>query len=224
MKRVLVVLLLSLVACGGEPAVDTSTSIVRSLTAIEVTEQLYAALGSGDFDATAAIVDEEGLVVLTAIESNSSDALLVADERRSQIRNNFWAAFVATATEFQSSGGVLLFRETDEVVIDGDVFQVVSVRDELGASEATWVLRQTSSGWLVDPIATFGSSFAGPIEIWLAALSADDQAEALPIVAGQLPSWRGLSELLDDTESGVAVGEILGRLIPRLESVTSSAP
>lgn len=223
MRLRFLVCFLVLVACGSEPsATTTSTTAAAVPTATEVTEELYAALRSEDFGATRALVDDEGLVLLTAIESNSAGALLVSEERRIQVRENFWGAFVETATEFQSDDAVLVITEGDRVGVDDHLFQVVSVRDELGGSEATWVLRQTDSGWLIDPIATFGASFAGPIEIWLSSLAEPDRQEALPIVADQLASWNALQALLDDSESGVAVASVLDRLIPQLQSVADT--
>lgn len=215
----LVSLMVLVAACGDgdtEPTV-IATSTVPSMSLEESAESFYAALEVGDFGATEGLVDEAGLLVLTAIESNSAGALELTDETRSQVRENFWSSFVETASEFQAGASGVNVVEGQLLTAAGESFQVVVVSDAANLSEATWVFHEIASGWEVDPIATFGSSFAGPVETWLNGLPPGEQGEALASVAEHLPSWNALLALQGDDESGVAVRAILQRLIPRLE-------
>lgn len=219
----LVPLVLLFVACGEgetEPTVSATTS-VPAASLEESAERFYAALGAGDFAATEDLVDEGGLMVLTAIESNSAGALELGDEARAQVRENFWASFVETAIEFQTGASEVAVVQGQTLTAGDESFQVVMVSDAASLSEATWVFHEIASGWEVDPIATFGSSFAGPVETWLNGLPPDEQGEALALVAEHLPSWNALFQLQDDDESGVAVRAILQRLIPRLEGAVA---
>lgn len=216
----LVCVVLSVAACGegeAEPSLVSTTS-VPPLSLVQSAESFYAALEAGNFAATESLVDETGLLVLTAIESNSAGALELTEGTRARVRDNFWASFVETASEFQTGASDVEVVEGRSLTAGGQSFQVVMVSDAASLSEATWVFHEIPSGWEVDPIATFGSSFAGPVETWLNGLPPEEQSEALSVVAQHLPSWNALFALQDDDESGVAVQAILQRLIPRLEA------
>lgn len=220
----LVCLVFSAAACGdgeAEPSL-VPTSSVPSMSLAQSAESFYAALDEGDFAATESLVDERGLLVLTAIESNSAGALELTEETRSQVRENFWSSFVETASEFQTGASEVTVVEGQILTADGETFQVAKVTDAASLSEATWVFHQIPLGWEVDPIATFGSSFAGPVETWLNGLPPEEQVEAFAVVAEHLPSWNALLVLQDDDESGVAVRAILQRLIPRLKAAVAA--
>lgn len=212
-------------ACSdSEPVATAVEEVAQPIpTLTESVQSFYAALSERDFATAEAFVDQEGLVVLSAIESTSSDSLDMSLDKRSQMSANFWTSFVETAIEFESGVSNVSVVEGQVVTVNGEEFQVVLVRDATASSEATWVFHRTDSGWVVDPIATFGNSFAGPVEAWLDRLPEDEHPEAIAAVAERLTSWNVLLQLQEDTESGVAVRAILQRLIPQLEAAKAEA-
>ena len=202
------------------PVAEVAAPIL-SLT--ESVEFLYAALDAGDFSAVEPFVDMEGLVVLSAIESASSQSLHISVDMRSQMSANFWTSFLETSHKFEDGMSNVAVAEGQLLTIDGQEFQVVVVSDDNDNSEAIWVFHKTDTGWVVDPIATFGSSFAGPVEAWLERLPEDERLGATATVAERLLSWNVLLSLQEDSESGVAVRAILERLIPQFEVVNAAS-
>jgi len=216
-------------ACGDSSTRATTITPVAEVAApilslTESVEFLYASLDAGDFSAVESFVNTEGLVVLSAIESTSSQSLHISVDMRSQMSVNFWTSFLETYRKLENSMTNIAAVESQLLTIDGQEFQVVVVSGNNDNSEAIWVFHKTDTGWVVDPIATFGSSFAGPVEAWLERLPEDERSGATATIAEHLLSWNVLLSLQEDSESGVAVRAILDRLIPQLEAMSAASP
>lgn len=144
--------------------------------------QLFAALGDGDWEATAPLVFDDQLALLASIEGITppETAAMLREGVPDPVRANFWEGFVEGFPLFaREEVAELLIGEVERRTVDGVQFGAVLTNFRYGGGEAVLVTRETNGRWRLDLMATFGPAFANPLREWLESLEADDHADTI---------------------------------------------
>ena len=157
-------------ACAGEDPSETAPEAANLLDAAMTVEAFFAAVSSEDYAATAPLVDESQLAVLTAIEGVSAGdvASMIASGVPAEVRSDFWGGF---ADAVPSLVDQTLERATVGEASDlGGGFQAVAMGFPGSTDPVSWIVRSEGDGWVIDMFATFGPAFAPNLDDWVASL------------------------------------------------------
>ncbi len=169
-------LVLIVAACGGEPAVESTEAAPPAPE--QVARDLVEALIDGEYAATADLVDERHLAFLTAIERGTAGE--VAGMLRSgvpaSVRTDFWESFADSLPNYtgESLGRITVGDVTDRFSSGSSRYVAVDLFVADGRAE--WILRDTTDGWVIDLLATFGTGFLPNLRGWFAFIGADADA------------------------------------------------
>lgn len=198
MLRVLAAILLLAVTASGCTSADEPTSTTRppavgASSPTRALRTLLAAVQEGDLDEVARVTFDDQVALLIALDgATTSEARRLLDEGvPEQSRSMFWTSFRDTyARNFDEEVSDMLVAEHDRVTVDLVSFAVVDVALRKTSGQTRWITRlDNDDRWRVDLFATFASTFAQPLRLWLTTLRDDaDAAIVRRAIAAQRPS------------------------------------
>ena len=167
-----------LTGCSGE---TTSTEApLDTADPAAVAGDWLDAVARGDGETATLYVEQDGLAIFAAVESNLRSEELVAllrDGMEPALETQYWSDF---ATDFSAFSGTTisdLVVGTASAVPGHADFVSVSVAGPAG--EGRVVLRNLDAGWLVDFAATVGPAIVGPLGEYLAVAGEGEHAEEI---------------------------------------------
>ena len=169
MRLVGLILSVLLVAgCSGDADVTESTQ--PEMRPVEVTEQWFEAMSTGDFATAGILVEPVGVAIIAAVESNlRSDELvgLLQDGFPDDLRDSYWSGFRSDFETFSGTEFDQITVGTAQSVAGTSDFISVDLSADTMAGQV--FLRNTESGWQIDMSATVGPALVGPLGEYLAA-------------------------------------------------------
>ena len=223
MRRLSIVLLLALVTAACGAGSTESSSFDRIPTAIAF--DWLNAVGAGESDQIAAVVEPNGLVILAAAENSYSmeeTAALLQSGFTETLATTYWSTF---RQEFAGFAGVPFEDLEVGVYEEFDAaetrYAVVTIRGQAG--DGTLVTASTPEGWRIDMAATVGPAFATQIRQMAEGL---DDTSASVIVARALrtdvlPGLQAASQLDPDNIQLADEIDQIEQILPPLEPETS---
>lgn len=173
---VFAVLLAVAVACAtpAEPESTTTTTLGGGATPEGALSELFAAIGSGNYQDTALLTFDDQLALMVSLEGFelAETVSLLQDGLPDLVRSNFWKSFSAGFPTFvdEELAGVIV-SGGEEFSVEGKGFATVGVALRQSAGSGDWIARRDAQGrWRLDLFATFGPSFASPFRDWLDSL------------------------------------------------------
>ncbi len=169
MRRAMALTLLAMAllatACGTDAATEESAAAAPTEPDALVAA-LFDRLAAGEFEATASMVDESQLAILTAIEGASPTEVAGMLERGlpAQVRADFWEGFVESLPLMVDES--VERAEVGTVEDLGGGFYAVAVTFPGAERPAHWIVRDGATGRRVDLFATFGPAFAPNLVDW----------------------------------------------------------
>lgn len=216
MLRALAAILVLAMATSGCTSNDQTTSTtqqppVGARSPVAALRTLLTAVQQGDLDGVASMTFDDQVALLVALDgATASEARRFLEQGvPEQSRSIFWASFRDTYVgSFGEEVSAMLVAEGDRVTVDLVSFALVDVALRTTSGQTRWVTRMDDEGrWRVDLFATFASTFAQPLRLWLTTLPDDADAAAVrQAIADQRPSLLAAlqQEPLGPIPSGVA--------------------
>lgn len=166
---VLLTLSIALAACGEVDAVSsTSTSPPQLPERPELAvDQMVAALMLGDVAAIRRLTSDRQLAVIIALEGGGTAELAAMLELGvpDDAATNFWQAFVEGFPELVGESiEDMEFGLPSDRNVAGTRFVSYPVAFDTSLAATEWFVRETSSGWQIDLLATFAGPFATSLE------------------------------------------------------------
>lgn len=219
LEATLVVALLVVVSCSGDPSTDSVESLPPGEGAPSPTEavtELVTAINVPDFSGASRLA-MPGHAALASLAEGATfgDVAEAIREGDQAVAANFWAGFAQGAGSFLS--GDVSVNDAGTVSRDEVEFHQVSVATEDGGTRS--VLIQESDGYRVDLFASFGAGLAdkmmGPVERLINTQSEDARLilanlrEIVPslLVASELPGTA-----TDVSQQLLALVEVITRI------------
>jgi hypothetical protein len=198
MVRILVMsLILSVVVTGcASGSVPTSTTQHVQLgaeTPSDALRTLLDAVEEGDVATAATVTIGEQVALLVALDDGTASeaASYLADGIPEESLEMFWSGFKeAYVASFGEDVSDMLIADGNRVTIDLVRFALVDVALRKTSGRTKWIARMNDDGrWVVDLFATFSSTFAQPLRLWLTTMPDSDDAVAVrKAIAAQRPS------------------------------------
>jgi len=178
---------------SNQPTSTTRQSMAGAASPAAALRTLLTAVQEGDLDgATSATFDDQVALLIALDGATAAEARRLLEEGvPEQSRSIFWASFRDTyALNFGEGVSDMLVAEGDRVTVDLVSFALVDVALRKTSGQTRWVTRMDEEGrWRVDLFATFASTFAQPLRLWLTILPDDaDTAVVRHAIAAQRPS------------------------------------
>jgi hypothetical protein len=185
------------VVVGCSPASESSTTTTAALGGSVSPEAalrtLLSAVDAGDVEEASVVTFRDQVALLIALDGAPlhQAAEFIEDGVPEQSQKMFWESFRSTyAASFGESLSDMLVAEGGRATVDGVEFSLVEVALRKISGHSNWVARRDQEGrWRVDLFATFASTFAQPMRLWLATLA--DTLEVAVVrraIAAQRPS------------------------------------
>ena len=195
LRTLILVLVVAVSACtsSGQPTSTTQQSPTGAASPATALRTLLTDVQSGDLDGLAGVTFDEQVALLIALDgAPAAEARhLLENGVPRESRSMFWSSFRDTYS--RSVGEELsdmVIAERDRVTVDLVSFAIVDVALRKTSGQTRWIARMDNEGrWRVDLFATFASTFALPLRLWLATLADDaDTAVVRRAIAAQRPS------------------------------------
>jgi hypothetical protein len=187
----LVVLMAACSTGGTEP--PTASSVVHggADTPDGALRALLSAVDSVDVKTAAALTDPQQVALLVSLDGAplAQTVSMLEEGVPEASLASFWGTFRDTYIRtFDEGLSDMLIAAGDQVTIDGVDFTLLDVAPRKGSGLTRWMARR-DGGWRVDLFATFASTFAQPMRLWLVTLADEpDIAVVRRAIAAQRPS------------------------------------
>jgi len=177
-------LALAVAGCGSsaEPTTTTQPPIGGADSPSEALRELLTAVQDGDAEAASTVTIEAQVALLialdgaTAVEARGFLDSGVPEESLAL----FWDSFRDSyANSFGEDLSDMVVAAGGNVTVDGATFALVDVSLRRSNGETQWITQLMDGRWRVDLYATFASTFAQPLRLWLATLPDDADAAAI---------------------------------------------
>jgi hypothetical protein len=212
---VVVAIAVTVAAAGCSPNVERTTTTSTIPSGTESPESalrtLLSAIDVGDVDAAASVTFEDQVALLISLDGATLDEAVafIEDGVPSTSQALFWESFRATYTSnFEEALSDMVVAESGRVTVDGVEFSLIEVALRKNSGHTRWLARVDKNGrWRVDLFATFASTFAQPMRLWLTTLpNAPGIAVLRRAIAAQSPSLLAAlqQQPLGPTSPGVA--------------------
>lgn len=185
-------------ACGSSVEPETTTTAATTAGPPEVVSQWLDAVIASDVDRLIDLVDNDGVVVLAAIENGFTEqgtAALLDEGMPPDLVDEYWASFRSGFSEF--AGFPIQAIEVgryEEFSLGEDSYAAVVIANGDGVTSVMTSRRE--GRWRLDLIASFGPAFAAQLRRLLLNLSASPAAERIrdayrsDVVPGLLAAMR----------------------------------
>ena len=189
----LVVVLLAGCQPSAQPTSTTQASSGGAASPASALRTLLTSVQNGDAESASTVTIDGQVALLIALDgATASEARRLIEEGvPEQSRSLFWTSFRDTyVSNFDEDVSEMLVAEGDRVTVDLVPFALVDVALRKTSGQARWITRTDENGrWRVDLFATFASTFAQPLRLWLVTLPDDaDSAVVRHAIAAQRPS------------------------------------
>jgi hypothetical protein len=176
-----------------QPTSTTQHSTTGAASPTTALRTLLTDVQNGDLDGVAGVTFDDQVALLIALDGASAAEArhFLEDGVPQQSRSMFWASFRDTySRSFGEDVSEMLVAERDRVTVDLVSFAVVDVALRKTTGQTRWITRMDEDGrWRVDLFATFASTFALPLRLWLTTLADDaDTAVVRRAIVDQRPS------------------------------------
>lgn len=211
-SRLMLVALVVVAACGGQPSPDSSTSTTSSMTPAEAEAALQSFLGAIVAGTGVPVVDDRQVVLLAGAEgaSTAEIAELFNSVGAGRVAANFWRGFAEGTSLDQVTVDDLRFGRTESFTAGGRDRVSIEVWDAGRQRMRLWQLARIEGEWQLDLFATFGDVYAGPLRLLIRSL--DPAAEGFVEVTDALKAQRASLDLAPNTAARLEVSSELAEL------------
>lgn len=186
---------LLLFGCTG-PHTEATTTTLPMLGADSpehAVRSLLESVEAGDIETASEMAIQPQVALFVAVEGASAAEAArlltegVPDESQALLWSSFEEAYVRASGEQLSD---MLVARGDRFTVDGVDFAMVDVAFRRRAGQGEWIVQRDADGrWHVDLVATFGSTLAQQLRLWLVTLTPGrDLDTVVAAIADQRPS------------------------------------